>query len=230
MKLRAAIPLIALAALTGFGAGWWYATPSPLSPEGLVGLASGLLDQQRRESRAEYEAMQAAKEAEILDLQYSLDASFARLATLNRQLEQRDAEAAEAQQALGRTVQFAAQREAQLRDEILTAAPEVEAPLEELQAQHRGVVRGFELRMKTLQQSVEIRDRLIVNLGEQLDATRRLYETTQARLDLAEARRKSLEGRRVRLAWPAVLIGGIRDLSGTDGWRAGVAVGVAVTW
>ncbi len=102
-------------------------------------------------------------------------------------------------------------------------------PLGELEAQHRGVVRGFELRMKTLQQSVETRDWLIVNLREQVDATRRLYETTQARLDLAEARRKSLEGRRVRLA-PALLIGGIRDLSGTDGWRAGVAVGIAVTW
>ena len=165
MRLRTAILLIALATLVGFGAGWWHFAPSPLSPAGLLGLASGLLDQQRRESRAAYEAMQAAKEADILDLRYSLDASFARLATLNRQLEQRDAEAAEAQQQLGRTVQFAAQREAQLRDEILTAAREVEAPLEELQAQHRGVVRGFELRMKTLQQSVEIRDRLIVNLG-----------------------------------------------------------------
>ena len=173
--------------------------------------------------------MQAAKEADILDLRDSLDASFARLATLNRQLQQRDAEAAEAQQALGRTVQFAAQREAQLRDEILTAAPEVEVPLGELEAQHRGVVRGFELRMKTLQQSVETRDRLIVNLRDQLGTTRRLYETTQARFELAEARRKSLEGRRVRLA-PALLIGGIRDLSGTDGWRAGVAVGIAVTW
>ncbi len=73
-------------------------------------------------------------------------------------------------------------------------------------------------------------DELIVNLRNQLGITRQLYETTQARLDLAEARRKSLEGRRVRIAWPAVLIGGIRDLSGTDGWRAGVAIGIAVTW
>ncbi len=229
MRLRTAIPLIALAALAGFGVGWWHFAPSLLSPGGLLGLASGLLDQQRRESRAAYEAMQAAKEADILDLRDSLGASFARLATLNRQLQQRDAEAAEAQQALGRTVQFAAQREAQLRDEILTAAPEVEVPLGELEAQHRGVVRGFELRMKTLQQSVETRDRLIVNLRDQLGTTRRLYETTQARFELAEARRKSLEGRRVRLA-PALLIGGIRDLSGTDGWRAGVAVGIAITW
>ncbi len=230
MRLRTAIPIIALAALAGFGVGWWHFAPSLLSPEGLLGLASGLLEQQRRESLAEYEAMQAEHEEQIAAYEAHLSATEEALGQLSLRLAERNAEAVEAEQALGRTLQLAAQREAQLRDEILEAAPEVEAPLEELQVQHRGVVKGFELRVKALQQSVETRDQLIVNLGEQLDATRQLYETTQARLDLAEARRKSLEGRRVRIAWPAVLIGGIRDLSGTDGWRAGVAVGIAITW
>ncbi len=228
MRLRTAVPLIALATLAGFGAGWWHFAPSLLSPEGLLGLASGLMEQQRRESLAEYEAMQATHAAEIAAYEADLSATERALGQLGLRLAERDAEAVEAEQALGRTLQLAAQREAQLRDEILEAAPEVEVPLEELQVQHRGVVRGFELRVKVLQQSVETRDRLIVNLGEQLGTTRQLYETTQARLDLAEARRKSLEGRRLRIAWPAVLIGAVR--SPGRGWEPGVAVGIAVTW
>ena len=78
------------AALVGFGAGWWYATPSLLSPEGLLGLASGLLDQQRRESRADYEAMQAKYEAEIGKYQSGLNVLVGRHATLNRRMEDQD--------------------------------------------------------------------------------------------------------------------------------------------
>ena len=203
-------------------------TPSPLSPEGLIALASGLLTQQELELRAEYEAEQAVLEGDLQILRAHLAAADSAAAAATQRAQEADAAASISERDLGRTVQLALQREAELRAQILAAAPEVGDALEELEQEHRGVAQGFRVRLGDYAEQLAARDVLIVDMRRQLSIAQRVIETMQSRLDLAEDRIDYLGDRRVRIQ-PAIMLFGV-DRGGTMTWPASPVLGLVLTW
>ena len=228
--MQVLVAAVIAAALFGAGVGFgvWYFGDA-LEVRALTALIERPFENRYLEQKAKYESEQAARAQDREKLQHTITGLQATRQDLVDTIDGHDLAIADREQAHGRSVQLAVQREAVLEAEILALAPQAADQVAALSRLHAGVVRGFQVRVADLSSAIEERDDLLAILRSALADKDALIGNLRLSYESSESRRKEIEGRRWRLG-PGIAVGNRIDATRRGQFDPAALVGISLVF